>query len=65
MILENGNHFVSAIQMQRANRESYDRIPISEKATKRRSISEYWNLRHAIEDYISHMNAKGERDGKV
>ena len=63
MILREGVHLVAALQLQRANREEYDSIPKGNKVAQRKKISEYWNIRHAIEDYIYHMSPlTGERD---
>lgn len=53
-----------ALQLQRANREDQDRLKVSPttKVTRRKMISEYWNIRHAIEEYVDHMDPRtGER----
>lgn len=53
MILENGNHFISALQLQRANREEQDK---SSKFGLIQLKKEYWMIRRAIEKYIDTMN---------
>lgn len=52
MILVNGNQFVSALQLQRANRMHYDNTPRSEIFVKERLMEEYWRIRRSIEKYI-------------
>ncbi len=68
MILKDGNQFVSALQLQRANTLEQDKLKVSSTThvIRRKLISEYWNIRHAIEEYIDRMDPKtGERNDKT